>query len=146
VTNTGSIAAVFQLFVDAKAVGLPTDPIAPGDSKTFTGSLASSTDVVSATVTANGTSDFVTLMPGSGTPDTSSCVLGETLTNPTVKPTTPIGVLPVTISKPQAAPPTATLPFTGIPTSEIALVALGLLGMGGGLLYGTRRRARHLMR
>jgi LPXTG-motif cell wall-anchored protein len=121
--------------------------VTSGHSATLTGTLGNSTDVVSATVMANGITDLVTLMPGVVDPNTSSCVLGETLTNPpTVKPTTPLGVLPITVTKPQAAPPKATLPFTGIPTTEITLVAIGLLGLGGAILFGTRRRARHLLK
>ena len=52
--------------------------------------------------------------------------------------------LPVKAPKtgtPLATEPSAALPFTGLPTIDVALVGLGLIGAGAGLVAASRRRA-----
>jgi hypothetical protein len=87
-----------------------------------------------------GSSSTTTTLVASGTipcphvvvPPKPQGVLGVTVSTPTK----PVSVLPLTLTK----PPTATLPFTGLPTTEVALFGFAFIAAGGTLLVATRRR------
>ncbi len=150
-TTTAAPTTTTTVQQSTTTTAAPTTTTTVQQSTTTTAAPTTTTTVQQSTTTTAApttttTGPFTTTT--GGTPTTTTTEAPTTTAAPTTSTTAGVGVAGIQVSAPVAAQVTqATLPFTGISTTSMAVVAAGLAAMGLLLLAATRKAdGKHLAR